>query len=202
MTLFGGLDNVADSRGPLLSAPIAEPHSDWPHLTWRFARGGGIDYRYPEPLTTPPPALRGGVWHWNQLIPDWTVSYPTPPYSLAPRGETCDQHGPRMLPPAGFAAYNARKHPGCPHCRRSRSFLLVWGAWANAAIDDAVETARANGLHCYGFTELAVEGLGDIQPNNHHTRWSAGYCATCGAITWRDFREAGPAHYFHRPLPA
>ena len=78
-----------------------ERDPDWPHATWRFGSGRGIEYRHPEP-TPPPAAVLGGAWQWNPLVPGWRLDYPRPPFSLAPKGVASDRHGPKLLPPPGF----------------------------------------------------------------------------------------------------
>ena len=57
------------------------------------------------------------------------------------------------------------------------------------------ETEKAAGRHCYGLTVIDVPELGPLSPLSHYTRWGAGYCSACGAISWNDFRDSSSAYY-------
>ena len=59
----------------------------------------------------------------------------------------------------------------------------------------AFETEEAAGRHCYGLTVVDVPGVGPLSPLSHFTRWGAGYCSACGAISWNDFRDPSSAYY-------
>lgn len=174
-----------------------ERDPNWPHATWRFGPGREIEYRHPMPTSPAPPPLLGGEWHWNPLVPGWRVDYPEPPQSLAPRGETRDRFGPRLLPPPGFIAFDRRHAGRCPHCRGASGGRWGgpgWHGWSDRRVAAAFAAEEAAGRHCYGLTEIEVPGLGLVNPMTHYTRWDAGYCAACGAISWNDFREPSSAY--------
>ena len=64
----------------------------------------------------------------------------------------------------------------------------------------AFAVEEAAGRRCYGLTEIEVSGLGRTNRMSHYSRWGAGYCGACGAISWNDFREPSSA-YFRPPTP-
>lgn len=177
---------------------------DWPHTTWRFGPGREIEYRHPVPTSPAPPPLLGGEWHWNPLAPGWQLDYPQPPLSLAPRGETRDRFGSRLLPPPGFIAFDRRRHAGrCSHCcgaSGGRWGGPGWHGWSDPRVAAAFAAEEAAGRRCYGLTKIEVPALGLVKPLTHYTRWGAGYCTACGAISWNDFREPSSA-YFRPPTP-
>ena len=172
---------------------------DWPHATWRFGSGRGIEYRHPEPTTPPPAAVLGGAWQWNPLGPGWRLDYPRPPFSLAPKGVASDRHGPKLLPPPGFLEIDRRRLAGrCPHCGQQSGGCWGgpgWHGWSDPRVAAAFETEEAVGRHCYGLTVIDVPELGPLSPLSHYSRWGAGYCSACGAISWNDFRDPSSAYY-------
>jgi len=175
------------------------PERPWQNGTWRIEPGRQVEYRYPEPSSPAPPALYGATWEWNPLVPGWRLHYPCPPFSLAPSGETPDRHGPKLLPPAGFLLINqARLWGRCPHCKAESSRHWGgpgWGGWADVRIAAAYEADLGSGRHWYGLTDVDVPGLGRVQPMSHYTRWGAGFCIACGAVSWNDFRSPVSAYY-------
>jgi hypothetical protein len=175
------------------------PERPWQAGTWRIEPGHPVEYRYPEPTSPAPPAVQGAIWEWNPLVPGWRLHYPCPPFSLAPSGETTDQHGAKLLPPAGFVLINQGRLRGrCPHCRVESSSQWGgpgWGGWADPRIAAAYEAEEVSGRRCYGLTEVDVPGLGRVQPMSHYSRWGAGFCAVCGALSWHDFRTPESAYY-------
>ena len=171
----------------------------WPHATWRFGSGRGIEYRHPEPTTPPPAAVLGGAWQWNPLVPGWRLDYPRPPFSLAPKGVASDRHGPKLLPPPGFLEIDRRRLAGrCPHCGRQSDGCWGgpgWHGWSDPRVAAAFEMEEAAGRHCYGLTVVDVPELGPLSPLSHYSRWGAGHCSACGAISWNDFRDPSSAYY-------
>jgi hypothetical protein len=173
----------------------------WRDRNWRFGPGREIVYLHPEPTSPAPPAVRGGEWDWNPLVPGWRLSYSRPPFPLTPSGETADRHGPKLLPPAGFLLVDRRRLGGrCPHCSAQSAGYWGgpgWGGWSDARVAAAYESEEAAGRHCYGLTVVDVLGLGAVAPLSHYTRWGAGYCCACGAVSWNDFRD--PSSSYYRP---
>ena len=41
----------------------------------------------------------------------------------------------------------------------------------------------------------AFEAEESAEPFSDHSRWCAGYCSACGAISWHDFRDPSSAYY-------
>src|SRR5690606_24816540 len=112
--LFSSASPAADR---CLTKERAAADDAWPHRTWRFGPGHSIEYREREATSPAPPAVLGGEWAWNPLVPGWRIDYPVPPFSLDPRGESADRHGPKLLPPRGFLEIDRRRLAGrCPHC--------------------------------------------------------------------------------------
>jgi len=190
-----------DSNSP---ATLPEKSAEWPHATWRFGPGHEIEYRHPAPTSPAPPPVVGGDWRWNPLVPGWRLEYVEPPFPLAPRGETHDRFGLRLIPPAGFLDFDRRRAAGrCPHCRGTGGGTWGgpgWHGWSDPRVAEAFAAEEAAGRRCYGLTDIEVSGLGRINPMSHYSRWGAGYCAACGAISWNDFREPSSA-YFRPPTP-
>lgn len=185
----------------------AKPDAAWPQRTWRWTSGPGrgIEYRYPDPLGPPPAPLRLGTWTWNQLIPDWQLGFSAPPLALAPRATTSDAHGPKLLPPRGFALIDMRRLEGrCPHCKTLGGNWLFgqWCGWHDPRVALAYSESLARHHPCYGYTTLDVPGLGPIEPLHHFSRWAAAHCSRCGALHWHDFRGDHPGHYYHPPVLA
>ncbi len=184
--------------------PDGSPERDpaWPHTTWRFGLGREIEYREPEPTSPAPPAVLGGEWAWNPLVPGWRIDYAVPPFSLDPRGDGADRHGPRLLPPPGFFEIDRRRLAGrCPHCGKQSGGRWGgpgWCGWSDSRVAAAFEAEEAAGRRCYGLTVVDVPGVGPVNPLSHYTRWGAGFCASCGAVSWNDFRD--PASAYYRPL--
>lgn len=188
-------------HGPAAGAAAAEDDI-WRERPWRFGPGREIEYLHPEPTSPVPPAVLGGQWQWNPLVPGWRLYYQEPPFSLVPRGETADQHGPKLLPPAGFVLVDRRRLAGrCPHCTAQSAGHWGgpgWGGWSDSRVAAAYEAEEAASRPCYGLTVVDVLGLGSIAPLSHYTRWGAGYCTVCGAVSWNDFRDPSSA-YFRPP---
>ena len=172
---------------------------DWPHTTWRFGPGREIEYRHPEPTSPPPAAVLGGAWQWNPLVPGWRLDYPSPPVPLAPKGVGADGYGPKLLPPPGFLEIDRRRLAGrCPHCGQQSGGCWGgpgWHGWSDPRLAAAFEAEEAAGRHCYGLTVVDVPELGPLSPLSHYSRWGAGYCSACGAISWNDFRDPSSAYY-------
>jgi len=196
--LFGSASPAAD---PCLTKERAAADDAWPHRTWRFGPGHSIEYRNPEPTSPAPPAVLGGEWAWNPLVPGWRIDYAVPPFSLDPPGAGADRHGPKLLPPPGFLEIDRRRLAGrCPHCGEQSGGRWGgpgWCGWSDSRVAAAFEAEEAAGRRCYELTVVDVPGLGPINLLSHYTRWGAGFCASCGAVSWNDFRD--PASAYYRP---
>lgn len=191
----------AAHRGGAAAPP---PEDGWHHdRNWRFGPGHRIEYRYPRPTSPAPLAVRGAGWEWNPLVPGWQLYYPRPPFSLAPNGKTSDRNGPKLLPPPRFVLFNHVRLAGrCPHCRAYGTSYWGgpgWGGWGDSRVAAAYESEEAAGRPCYALTVVQVPELGAIQPMSHYTRWGAGFCSACGAVSWQDFRFPASA-YFRPPI--
>jgi len=197
-----GLFSLASpAADPCLTKERAAADGAWPHRTWRFGPGRSIEYRDPEPTSPTPPAVLGGEWTWNPLVPGWRIDYAVPPFSLAPRGDGADQHGPKLLPPPGFFEIDRRRLAGrCPHCGEQSGGRWGgpgWCGWSDPRVAAVFEAEEAAGRRCYGLTVVDVPGLGPVNLLSHYTRWGAGFCSSCGAVSWSDFRD--PASAYYRP---
>ena len=193
---------VVESETQLACDACGQPgmaSGPWDGRNWRFAANHDVEYLHPEPTSPAPPGVTGGEWQWNPLVPGWRLRYSEPPFSHMPRGETVDEHGPKLLPPPGFLLFDRRRLGGrCPHCSAQSTGHWGgpgWGGWADPRVAAAYEAEEAAGRRCYGLTVVDVPGLGAVAPLSHYSRWGAGYCTACGAIWWNDFREPASAHF-------
>jgi hypothetical protein len=198
LTIFAG--QPAPTPATQRAAQTGAPEDGWHHdRNWRFGPAHRIEYRYPRPTSPAPPAVVGAAWEWNPLVPGWRLHYPRPPFSLAPRGETVDRHGPKLLPPTGFTLIDqARLRGRCPRCRAHGTGYWGgpgWHGWGDSRVAAAYETEAASGRPCYGLNSVDVPGLGAVNPMSHYSRWGAGFCSACGAVSWNDFRSPESAYY-------